>query len=233
MPPAPEPEPEPKPDPEPEPRPEPATMLPFDAYSSQLQGDWTMWVKGLDGQCLETDGACIKMGENNRAWVYDYASDESIDSAYYHDYLGGSMDFEVDLSQVDCASASGIYLVASRDGDCDWDAKDGDSAPQCSRVEIMEANKLGFTTASYPCDFGVCSSTLNAKRNTDEQQYGPGADHTIDTTQPFSVSTRFFANKDAEGTVGDLAAIETVLKQGDRSVTLIQDDEDYLYVLTR
>lgn len=70
-----------------------------------------MWVKGLDGQDLETDGDVVRMGYNNRAWVTDFADDESVYWAYWHPYLGGTLSFDVDLSMVSCDCAAGIYLV--------------------------------------------------------------------------------------------------------------------------
>jgi len=80
-----------------------------------------------------------------------------------HTYLGGTLEYEVDLSQVDCACASGVYLVDTEGENCDWDPKQRNVSPQCSRIEIMEANKLGFTAASFPCEFGVCSSQSKTK----------------------------------------------------------------------
>jgi len=52
-----------------------------------------MYVKGLEGQCLTTEDALIKMGQNNRAWVMDSETtgDGSLYLAYYHNYLGGTM----------------------------------------------------------------------------------------------------------------------------------------------
>jgi len=124
-----------------------------------------------------------------------------------------------------------MYLVNSSDENCGPKAKDSDERPQCSRVEIMEANKSGFSTASYPCEFGVCS-TPKERRNTDSDQYGPSDNYTINTSEPFKVNTRFFAPQQADGTMGDLMKIETCLIQADRMVVLVQDDEDYLYVLS-
>ena len=58
-----------------------------------------MWVKCLAGQCLTTEGSTIEMSNNNRAWVNDVQDDtESAELAYYHNYLGGSMEYDVDLS---------------------------------------------------------------------------------------------------------------------------------------
>lgn len=223
--------PEPSPEPEPEPTPEPAQFLPIISHIDIEGGEFITYVKGLDGQSLETEASTMEMGENNRSWIHAFASDEEVTASYRHAYLGGTLEYDVDLSQVDCACASGVYLVDTSEEGCDWDAKEQTISPQCSRVEVMEANKLGFTAASFPCEFGVCSSRSKSKQFTDDSQYGPGSDYTIDSTQPFKVTTKFFAPQN-DGGFGDLVKIETCLQQGESMVTLIQDDEDYLYALS-
>lgn len=35
-------------------------------------GNWEMYLRGLDGGHIKTDGSEICMGENNRAFVLDY-----------------------------------------------------------------------------------------------------------------------------------------------------------------
>jgi len=78
-----------------------------------------MWLKGIAGQCLETEGSTVEMGQNNRAWLNDEPDrEDSAELAYYHNYLGGSMEYDVDLSQVDCACASGMYLVDTTNEEC-------------------------------------------------------------------------------------------------------------------
>ena len=81
----------------------------------------------------------------------------------------------------------------------------------------MEANKLGFTAASYPCEFGLCSRYSRGQLYTDANEFGPGPDHEIDSSLPFKVITKFFAEEED----GNLVKIETTLKQGDRYITLI------------
>lgn len=70
-----------------------------------------MWVKGLDERYLATEGASVIMGDNNRAWITDYAYDDSTYWAYWHNFLGGTFTLDVDLSSVECGCTSGIYLV--------------------------------------------------------------------------------------------------------------------------
>ena len=65
-------------------------FLPFNMYSDQAAVD-TMYVKGLDGHCLSTENTKVILGENNRSWIHEYESDESVAAAYKHDYIASSL----------------------------------------------------------------------------------------------------------------------------------------------
>jgi len=119
-------------------------------------GTWEFYVKGLYGSTLETDGDTLNMYMNNRAWVLDHPYDDSVFWAYKHKYQGGSVTFDVDMSEVGCGCAAGVYLAKLDDHDCTWGAYEPGTRPQCASVDVMEANKYGLNTASYPCEFGVC-----------------------------------------------------------------------------
>lgn len=170
------------------------------------------------------------MGQNNRAWVRDHSDDSSLYWVYMHDYLGGTMEFDVDLSEVDCACASGLYLVEAHGENCYNKAKDGTVDPQCARVELMEANKHGFTAASYPCEGGQCASESKTQVNAHSGEYGPGTQYIINTEEPFKVTTKFYAPEGAtEHSWGDLKMIETTLTQNSRQLVMIQDDPEVLW----
>ncbi len=119
--PEPEPSPEPSPSPEPTPEPQPATFQGFNGYSDQL-GEHEFFVKGLDNSYLTTNDREITMGLNNRAFVLDYAYDTSVYWSYWHNYLAGSVQYTVDVSQVPCSCVAGIYLVELDDETCPWGA---------------------------------------------------------------------------------------------------------------
>ena len=100
--------------------------------SSDFYGkDSTYYLNGIAGQHLETDGHNIFMGENNRAFVLDTAQTDSTYWAYYEQYIGGSVQFDVDVSQVECDSVTGVYLAALDDDKCSWDMKDKGVVPEC------------------------------------------------------------------------------------------------------
>ena len=70
-----------------------------------------MFVKGLDGQSLSTVDTTVNMGYNNRAIVTDFPYDDYVYWAYWHELLGGSFSYNVDVSNVDCACAAGAFFV--------------------------------------------------------------------------------------------------------------------------
>lgn len=108
----PEPSPEPSPEPEPSPTPQPADFEGFWGYSDLFwDGDWEFYVKGLDNRHLTTSDRTIEMGYNNRAFILDYPYDDGTYWSYWHQYLGGSLDFDVDVSEIPCACAAGVYLA--------------------------------------------------------------------------------------------------------------------------
>lgn len=72
------------------------------------------------------------------------------------------------------------------------------AAAACPEFDIMEANKFGFRSTSHKCDppnedgiFDECDHrgkcTVDILNNDVENDYGPGAGYTIDTTRDFSV----------------------------------------------
>lgn len=60
------------------------------------------------------------MGLDNRAFVLDYENDDSTYWAYWHDLLGGSFEFEVEVNDIGCACAAGVFAVDLNDEECSW-----------------------------------------------------------------------------------------------------------------
>lgn len=133
------------------------------------------------------------MGADNRAWILDVDEDDSSYWAYWHSYLGGTLDFDVNVSNVDCASATGVYLVELDDASCSWTARASGEEPACARVEIFEANSSGFNVGAYPCDGGSCEAASSTAQSVSGSEYGPGSAFTINTDNSFHVQTKFFA----------------------------------------
>jgi len=186
-------------------------------------------MRGLDGKYLETKDDQIEMGLDNRAFILDYAMDDTTYWAYWHYYLGGTLQFDVDVSSVGCECAAGVYLVELNDDYCSWDSKSRGETPQCATIDVMEANQHGFKTQSLPCEFGVCDeeSQCSASANAaGTMKYGSGSEYLINTKEKYSVKTQFMRNED------DLECIKTTLIQGANEHSFDQNCADYLQPLS-
>lgn len=96
------------------------------------------------------------MGYNNRMYL---ANSDSLDPNDYFkvNLLGGSMEFDVDLSDSGCGCVAALYTIL-------MPAKDNNSDPfkycdanqvgghWCPEFDIMEANKHAFHVTGHKCD---------------------------------------------------------------------------------
>lgn len=103
---------------------------------------------GLAGQDLAAYDSSITVGDNNRIFILDEDKVDSTYWAYYNQYIGGSVEFDVDVSGVHCDSVAGVYLTALDDDKCSWDIKKRGVIPSCCpSLDLMEANREAFVTA--------------------------------------------------------------------------------------
>jgi len=128
---------------------------------------------------------------------------EDIDGADYVQALslrGGSLSYDVDLSEMDCGCVAGMYLVQASDN-CIDTKMNGDSG--CQSIDVMQANKHGFNVQAHPCADGDCDAvsqcsynvSVEGKKKYGKSAYGPGAS-IIDTNKPFSVTQAFVADEE-------------------------------------
>ena len=181
---------------------------------------------GLAGQDLVTDGPSITMGENNRAFVLDEDKIDSTYWAYYNQYIGGSVQFDVDISGVYCDSVTGVYLTALDDEKCSWDIKKSGVTPDnCPSLDLMEANRDAFVTAVD----GQCRNKIAGVMNG-EMIYGATEDPNmlISTLEPYNVKIQFMTDKYQ----GDLKQIKTTLTQDTQQYSFILDCQDKLDAFT-
>jgi len=210
-------------------------MLPFNGYSDAMNGDWEFWIKGLDNKNLSTEMSLIKMGKDNRFFVRDYSTDsEESFWAYQHNYLGGTLEFDVNVKQLNCSCAAGVYLTALDDEDCTMNPYPWDVRPKCATIDVMESNIRGFNTASHPCEFDQCDVQSQCKRSAidvDYKAYGFGSTFKINTMYNYTVRTQFMAEKGSGDEFDSLKSIVTTLVQDGNEVVIEQDCEDYLQPL--
>ena len=55
-------------------------------------------------------------------------------------YLGGTLKFDVNVSDVGCNCAAGVFLVALDGEKCNTGEYESDSPPECNTIDIMKAN---------------------------------------------------------------------------------------------
>jgi len=165
--------------------------------------------------------------------------------------MGKAMKFTVDLSHVGCACNLAFYLISAPargwDGHLSAGTNRGGQSPYycdanqvggqwCPEVDIMEANNQAFQATPHKCDpavgghYNYCDKGGCGQNTRDKVgAYGPGAEFTIDTRQPFDVSTAFLEDS---GQV--LVGMRTILTQAGKQVELHHSEcsADYLAQLS-
>jgi len=154
--------------------------------------------------------------------------------------LGKTLSFVVDLSKVGCACNLALYLINGppKDetgqpavGTCSWSPyycdSNGVCGEHCPEVDIMEANTHAFAATPHKCDapslsghYGSCDRKGCSQHTASlgARAYGPADHYRINTMRPFEVRTSFH---EASGPTGPIfAGMTTVLRQGDRELTL-------------
>ena len=169
---------------------------------------------------METIDNAIFFGGENRALILEKAV-ESVEEAYMHPYLGGSVAFDVDVSDVACGCRAGVQLTTLDDGACTWDPYTNE-VPRCSKLDLMEANALSFSSSSQTCSGRSCRKLNKCSASVEAGDIGPGSSFKIDTTLLYNVKVQFWADQDKDGTPTLLKNIHTVLSQGVNSVQLDQ-----------
>ena len=136
------------------------------------------------------------MGLDNRAFVYtdDFQRhrDErhSALKVFKPNYLGGTLKFDVDVSDLGCNCAAGVFLVAFDEGTCNWGNVVNNDNYHCTTVDVMVANNKGFETASHPYENGSRDITKQCKSDKlYGVAYGPGSEYFINTLEPYTVET--------------------------------------------
>jgi len=149
--------------------------------------------------------------------------------------LGATISFTANLSSVGCALNSAFYLVgmpapvSGSFGDyyCDANCYGGCC---CTEMDLMEANRHAMQITPHRCTNNTntgCDPAgcyLNTQTVT-PNGYGPDASFTINTQNPFNVSTTFYT------TNNQLSSITTIISQGSNAINLTHNSScgmDYL-----
>ena len=163
----------------------------------------TEWSKDV-----QADGASVTYEHNQRMYL---STVNKVDTAAYFkpDLLGGSMEFDLDLSQVGCNCVVGLYGVRmpavdntdDKFGYCGAN-QDKVGGSLCPEFDMLEGNSFGIHTTAHSCEapsaegvYSACTGsgqcTVDAILDEGESSYGGSADKTIDTQKPFNMRLVF------------------------------------------
>mmetsp|Transcript_89375 Transcript_89375/g.252218 ORF Transcript_89375/g.252218 Transcript_89375/m.252218 type:complete len:628 (+) Transcript_89375:32-1915(+) len=155
--------------------------------------------------------------------------------------LGRTLTYTADLSKVGCGCNLAVYLISEpaldvtgkpTTGTCSYSPYYCDAnmvcGQWCPELDIMEANRMTLQATPHKCDvsgspmFNSCDRS-GLGRNTKEvaNSFGVGAEHTIDTSLPFEVSTTF-GGTNGSGAPGTatFTSMKTTMRQAGRELVL-------------
>ena len=138
----------------------------------------------------------------------------SPEAFYKPNLLGGYIEYDVDMSTQVCGCLATLYLVRSpaHDSSGNYDNTDGFyycdghaiTGEYCPEFDIMEANQYAFQTTAHECysagngHYSDCNhggsciqNTVDNWNHSGQNNYGPGGQYTIDTTQKYTVRIDF------------------------------------------
>ena len=150
----------------------------------------------------------IQVPSNGRGYLAETPDLDMSNPKYWTpNLLGGSVEYDIDLSNHECGCIAAFYTVMmpgkKPDGSM-WIDTDGwgyCDAMQvagnfCPEFDIMEANKWSWATTPHSCDNPSNGHYYGCDGGGDGQNimnklgwngYGPGGQYTINTEKPFHV----------------------------------------------
>jgi hypothetical protein len=160
--------------------------------------------------------------------------------------LGGSFEYDVDLSEVGCGCVTALYTIlmpSVDDNDDPWKYCDAASVGGylCPEFDIMEANKYAFYTTAHKCNApdsnglynwcdrnGQCTSNTldNVSGNNPSPDFMPGSTTGIDTDNEFHVKIDFHE------TSGQFSGYTLKMTQGANEFVHTKNDCSYLNGMT-
>ena len=163
----------------------------------------------------------------------------SPDMFYSPNLVGGSIEWDMDLSQAGCGCNAALYLISmpgyksdgspdpSQGGDFYCDANQVGGV-WCPEMDIMEANTYAWHMTPHTCDSpsgkhywncdkGGCGKSIHS---VDGNAYGPGNQYRINSLNKFNAKVNF------NGSGSSMSSITLNLKQGSNSFTLTVADND-------
>ena len=182
----------------------------------EIEVDGTKKIYYIAAPFTQGGGAAgeLSVPANGRGYIAETPSLDLKDPKYFKpNLLGGSVEWDIDLSNHECGCIAAWYLVKMPGKDdsgnlwmdtdgygyCDANQVDGNWCPE---FDIMEANKYSWATTPHKCDsptsvghYNYCDQGGTCAQNIYDQLgwngYGPGDSYTINTDQPFHAKVQF------------------------------------------
>ena len=213
-----------------------------DAVQIEIDGvQVTKYIATMDwGNCSTTGSQIYCPGPSSRAYIMDSPSYDSNNPQYYEaNLLGGSVEWDADLSQHECGCINTFYTVSMPAKDWNGNYSGGDpfhycdangvGGDWCPEFDLMEANKYAFQTTPHHCDgpndkghYSSCDTGGSAHNSVDQAlSFGPG--QTIDTNRPIHVKVE--VTVDGSGSANQV--ITTISQDGNQQ-QMINSDAGYL-----
>ena len=190
---------------------------------------------------------------NSRGYIYNQPDyDITSPDFFAPQLLGGSIEWDVDMSSAACGTINSFYMVSMpaivpgsqqvksiEDGYYYCDSFMGQYGGQsCPEIDLMEANQHAFHATPHVCadpdDNGNyaaehCDVVGDAYRMNFSKgkaiysrEYGPSKEFTINTKKPFHVKTTFLTED------GKFTGITTDVTQDGKIITKKNDNQAYL-----
>lgn len=143
--------------------------------------------------------------------------------------MGGSIEYDVNLSEVNSGCVAGVYLVESDNTRCSQDINQENGLPQCRSIDAMQANRFGFESKAHPCSNGTCDAlskcaiSMQEEASATSNSYGPGGSK-IDTLKKFHVKNEYVSTED----YATFWKLRTIISQEGREIVMEKDCRDYL-----
>ena len=103
-----------------------------------------------------TDDASLTFDFNNRMYL---STSSALDTTKYFtvNLLGGSVNFDIDLSNAGCGCLTALYTVAMPAVDNSWDLFKycdgaGVGGSICPEFDLMEANRFAYRATAHRCN---------------------------------------------------------------------------------
>ena len=213
----------------------------------QITLDGEQVTKYIASNACHSDGANFICPEGGRGYLINSETfDASKPDFFQVNLLGGSVEWDVDLSSFECGCINTFYTTSMPGKDqngnlditdgyfyCDAMAVEGNFCPE---LDLMDANKHAIQTTPHPCEepneqgyYWKCKRAGTYTNSVDDiawDGYGAGEWYTINTNKPIHVKVEIIV------TTGIAAEIKTTISQNGNAQYMKNTNSWNIYKMT-